>query len=123
MLAVFITLTPGRQNEFIDCQKDNIRIAVLPILDVKTKWNSTMEFLERACQLQEFTHVWLQNPKYSNFQPLIRTNHKGTIVQYVMEVVWLFQYWTLGMSIWHTVTLHHVITVYNHMFDRMDVVM
>jgi len=24
------------------------------------------------------------------------------------------------MSKWHTVTLHHVITVYNDMFDHMD---
>jgi hypothetical protein len=27
------------------------------------------------------------------------------------------------MSKWHTVTLHHVITVYNDMFDQMDGVM
>jgi len=27
------------------------------------------------------------------------------------------------MSKWHTVTLHHVITVYNDMFDHMDGVM
>jgi len=27
------------------------------------------------------------------------------------------------MSKWHTVTLHHIITVYNDMFDHMDGVM
>jgi len=30
---------------------------------------------------------------------------------------------TLWMSKWHTLTLHHVITVYNDMFDHMDGVM
>ena len=40
-----------------------------------------------------------------------------------MEVVRPFRYWTLWMSKRHTVTLHHVITVYNDMFDHMDGVM
>jgi hypothetical protein len=37
-----------------------------------------------------------------------------------MEVLRPFQNWTLQMSKQHTVTLHHVITVYNEMFDHMD---
>jgi hypothetical protein len=48
MLAVLITLTPGRRNEFIDCQNGKVGIAVLPIMDVKTRWNSTLELLEHA---------------------------------------------------------------------------
>jgi hypothetical protein len=47
-LAVLIMLTLGRQNEFIDCQKANIPIAVLPIKDVKTRWNVALELLEGA---------------------------------------------------------------------------
>jgi len=38
-----------------------VRIAVLPILDVKTLWNWTLELLERAYRLHEFTREWLQN--------------------------------------------------------------
>jgi len=51
MLAVLIMLTPGRQNKFIDCQKAKIRIVVLPIMDLKTRWKSTSELLERAYHL------------------------------------------------------------------------
>ena len=40
-----------------------------------------------------------------------------------MEVLRSFRYWTLWRSKRHTVTLHHVITVYNDMFDHMDGVM
>jgi len=40
-----------------------------------------------------------------------------------MEVLGQFRYWTLWMSNRHTVTLHHVITVDNDMFDHMDGVM
>jgi len=37
-----------------------------------------------------------------------------------MEVLRPFQYWTLWISKRFTVTLHHVIAVYNDMFDHMD---
>jgi len=36
-----------------------------------------------------------------------------------MEVLRPFWYWTLWMSKRQTVTLHHIITVYNDMFDHM----
>jgi len=123
MLAVLITPTPGRRNDFIDCQKAKVRIAVLPVMDVKTCWNSTLELLEHTYQSREFTREWLQNPKYSEYRPLFTTQDEWTIVKYVMEVLRPFRYWTLGMSKRHTVTLHHVITVYNDMFDHMDGVM
>jgi len=123
MLAVLIALTPGRRNEFIDCQKAKVRSAVLPIMDVKTRWNSTLELLERAYRLLEFTRKWLQNPKYAEYRPLFTTQDDCTIVKYAMEVLRPFRYWTLSMSKRHTVTLHHVLTVYNDMFDHMDGVM
>jgi len=123
MLAVLIMLTPGRQNEFIDCQKAKVQIAVLPIMDMKTHWNSRLELLEPAYRLCEFTREWLKNPKYCDYRPLFTTQDEWIIVKYVMEVLRPFRYWTLLMSKLHTVTLHHVITVYNDMFDHMDGVM
>jgi len=123
MLAVLITLTPGRRNEFIDCQKAKVRIAVLPIMDVKTHWNSTLELLEHAYRLREFTPKWLLNPIYAEYWPLFTTQDEWTIVKYVMELLRPFRYWTLWMLKRHTLTLHYVITVYNEMFHRMDGVM
>jgi len=123
MLAVLITLTPGDQNERIDCQKAKVRITVLPIMDVKTRWNSKLERLKHAYQLPEFTWEQLKNPKYSDFWPLFTTQDEWTIVKHVMEVLRPFRYWTLWMSKRHTVTPHHVITVYNDTFDYMDRVM
>jgi hypothetical protein len=73
MCAGLITLTPGRRNEFVDSQKAKVHIAVLPIMDVKIHWNSILELLKQACQLQEFTHQWLQTPTYTEYQPLFTT--------------------------------------------------
>jgi len=120
MLAVLITLTPGHGNEFIHCQKAKVQIAVLPIMDVMTRWNSTQELLGRAYRLREFTKEWLKNPKYSDYRPLFTTQDEWTIVKYVMEVLQPFRYWTLWLSKRHTFTLDHVITVCNAMFDHMD---
>jgi len=36
MLGVLIMLTPGHRNEFIECQKAIVRIAVLCIMDLNT---------------------------------------------------------------------------------------
>jgi hypothetical protein len=123
MLAVLITLTPGSRNEFIDCHQAKVRIALLPIMDVKTRRNSTLELLKRPYRLREFTQEWLKNPKYTDYRPLFTTQDEWTIVKYVMEVLRPFRYWTLWMSKRHTITLHHIITFYNDMFDHMDGVM
>ena len=120
MVAVLITLTPGRRNEVVDCQTAKVRLAVLPIMDVKTLWNSTLELLERAYRLWEFSCEWLQNPKYAESRPLFTTQDECTIVKYVMEVLRPFRYWTLWMSTRDTVTLHQVMRVYNDMFDHID---
>jgi len=116
-------LTPGRRNEFIDCQKAKVRIAVLLIMDVKTRWNSTLEMLECTYRLRKFTREWLNNQKYYDYRPLFTAQDEWTVVKYVMVVSRAFRYWTVWMSKWYTVTLHHVITVYNDMFDLMDGVM
>jgi len=123
MLTELIMLIPGRRNELIDIQKANVRSAVLPIMDVRTRWIFTLELLEHTNRLQEFTRKCLQNPKYSEYQPLFTTQDEWTIVKYVIDVLRPFRYWTLWMSTRHTVTLHHVITAYNDMFDPMDGVM
>jgi len=92
MLAALIMLTPVRRNEFIDCQQAKVRIAVLPIMDVKARWNSTLELLERAYILREFTREWFQNAKYTEYRPQFTTQDEWTIVKYVMEGLRPFRY-------------------------------
>jgi len=123
MLAVLITLTPGRRDECIHCHKGKERIALLPIMDVKTPCDWTLELLEQVHLLQRFTSTWLNNSKYSDYGPLFTTHDSWTILKYAMEVLSQFQYWMLWMSKRHTVTLHHVISVCLEMFDHMYGVM
>jgi len=65
----------------------------------------------------------LKIPIFSYYQPLFIIQDTWTIVKYVMEVLTLFWDWTLWMLTRHTVTLHHIITVYNDIFDHMAATM
>jgi hypothetical protein len=118
-----ITLTPGHRNDFIDGKNAKVLIVVLRIMDVKTRCNTTLELFNHAYRVREFTCECLQNPKFTEYRQLFTTQDNWTIEKYVMKVLRPFRYWTLWMSKKHTVTLHHVITVYNDMFDHMDGVM
>jgi hypothetical protein len=92
-------------------------------MEVKTHWNSRLELHERAYRLREFTWESVENVTYSEYRPLFTTQDEWTFVKYVTEVLRPFWYWTLWMLKRHTVTLHHVITVDNDMFDHMHRVM
>jgi hypothetical protein len=83
-------------------------------------WNSTLELFELVYRLRGFKREWRKNPKYNDFLPLFTAQDEWTVVKYVMEVLRAFQYWTQWMSKQHSVTLPHVITLYNDMFDHMD---
>jgi len=61
-----------------------------------------------------------EESKSCEYCSLYTTGDEWTIIKYVMEVLRPFWYWTLWMLKRHTVTLHHVITVYDDMFDHID---
>ena len=116
-------LTPGHQHEFIEYQKAKVQIALIPIIDVKTQWNSIRELLKRAYWFKQFTRKWLKVPKYNDCRPQFTPQDEWIIIKYVLHGIRPFRYWTLCMPKAHTVTLHHSITVYSDMYGHMDGVM
>jgi len=123
MLTVVIMLTPGQRNEFIHWHQAKVDIAVQPFMEMKTYRNSTGELFNCTNRLREMTDEWLNIPKYRDYGALFTTEDKWMIVNYVMVVLRQFWYWSLWMLKRHTVTLHRIIIVNNHMFDHMDSVM
>jgi hypothetical protein len=79
-------LAPGCRKKFIDCEEAEVHIVVHPIIDVETRWNSTLALLEHAYLLQEFTCESLQNPHCIEYWPCFTTQDEWTIIEYVMEV-------------------------------------
>jgi hypothetical protein len=91
MLLVLLIVTPGHREEFIDCQKANVRIAVHPIILVKTLWNSTLQLLKRIYCSRVFTREWHPIQKYIDYWLRFTTQDEWTIVKYVMDVLMPFR--------------------------------
>ena len=113
--------SPKRRDDYLETQRGKEHIAVTLILDVKTRWNSTLAMLERAYRLKSYTYCWLNG--YPQYQSLFTTEDEWKAVEYVLQVLLPFRYWTLWMSKRRTITLHRVISIYNDMFDHMDSVL
>lgn len=94
------------------------RYAVLPVNDVKTRWNSTVVMIQRAYRLRSYITQWvLSEPQY---WPLMITPDEWAMLEYIMTVLEPFQYWTLYMSRRRTVTLHLLVRLYNDMFEHLE---
>jgi len=73
-------LKPRHWNEFIDCHNAKVRNPVLPIVEVQTWWNLTLELLEQAHRWWDVTRKWVQNRKYSDYWPHFTTQDEWTMV-------------------------------------------
>src|SRR5437588_8939239 len=74
--------------------------------------------LERAYRLKTYTYRWLI--QYPQYKSLFTIEEEWKAVEYVLQVLLPFRYWTLWMSKWRTITLHRVISIYNDIFDHME---
>ena len=119
-MAILVNSSPKHCDSYLALQKGRELIVVTLILDVKTHWNSTLATLERAYWLRPYMCQRLLNDEFLGFWPLYTTEDEWQAVEYVLEVLTPFRYWTLWMSKRHTITLHRVISIYNEMFDHLE---
>src|ERR1700709_341837 len=95
-MAVVVNSSPKRRDEFLETQRGKELIAVTLILDVKTRWNSTLAMLERAYRLRPYIRCWLrQYPQFTSLYTSCDSRHPVLGV-HVCEAG--FRYWTLWMS-------------------------
>jgi len=92
-------------------------------MELKALANSIQELLEWAYRLREFTPEVLPNPKYRYYWPHFVSQNHGTLVMFIIEIsrpFWCLSLWILKRL---TVTMHHVIAVYNNIFNSIDGIM
>ena len=117
-MSIATGASPQRRQHFIQIQNDRVKIPTTLLYDVKTRWNSTLNMLERSVRLREFTKDWLQT--YSEFVPLWSTPEEWKQVEYILEVLQPIRFWTLWMSKTRGVTIHRVFQVYQDIFDHLE---
>jgi len=115
-MSIAVGASPQWHQHFIEIQNDRVNISTTLLYNVKTRWNSTLNMLERCVRLQEFTKDWLQT--YAKFRPLWSTPDEWRQIEYILEVLQPIRFWTLWMSKTRGVTIHRVFQVYQDIFDH-----
>jgi len=117
-MSITVGASPQRRQHFIEIQNNRVKIPTTLLYDVTTRWNSTLNMMERSVRLREFTKDWLQT--YAEFTPLRSPQDEGRQIEYILELLQLVRFWTLWMSKTRGVTIHWVFQVYQDIFDHFE---
>ncbi|KAG0153117.1 hypothetical protein PDIDSM_2076 [Penicillium digitatum] len=102
-LAIYVNASPQRRETFYNLQTTNIKI--VPIQDVKTRWNSTFLMLRRAKRLQY------------DCEEMLLSEQEWRQIDYLLCITEPFFDYTTQLSKTRDVTAHYVFKIYNKLFD------
>ena len=117
-MSIAVASSPQRREHYLNLQKGHVEHPVTLIYDVKTRWNSTLNMLERALRMKDFTREWIR--EYECYMPLWSTPGEWKQVEYILEVLEPIRLCTLWMSRTRAPTIHKVFVVYDCIFDHLD---
>ncbi|KAG0153440.1 hypothetical protein PDIDSM_5293 [Penicillium digitatum] len=112
-LAVFINASPQRREAFIALQPEP---ALIPIQDVRTRWNSTFLMLNRAKKLQPFYDQYCTDHQYLYFK---LDQEEWRQVEYLLLTKPFFDF-TMMLSKTKDITAHNIYSIYNKLFSHLD---
>ena len=120
-MAISINASPQRLEEFKKLQEDdpdNSKLPVGMIQDVKTRWNSTVLMLERACRLRKYIKAWVENnPKERTCYPSL---DEWKQINYVIIALNPFLNFTLLVSSSKSVTIDKAWQIYNTLLGHIE---
>jgi hypothetical protein len=114
-LAVFVNASPQRREAFLALQTKEPRL--IPIQDVRTRWNSTFLMLNRARQLQSIFDQYCTTHQYVQFK---LDQEEWRQVEYLLLITKPFFDFTNVLSKTRDVTVHHVFSIYNRLFTHLE---
>lgn len=90
---------------------------LLPVQDVRTRWNSTFLMLDRARKLQRVFDQYCTIHQYVQFK---LDQEEWRQVDYLLLITKPFFDLTNVLSKTQDVTVHHVFSIYNKLFSHLD---
>lgn len=116
-MAVFVSKSPQRREIFLGLLNQTKERKVVPLQDVKTRWNSTYLMLQRAKRLQS---VFNEFPSHSNCPELKLSQEECRQIEYLLCLTQPFFKFTTALSKTKDVTAHSIFIIYNRLFDHLD---
>lgn len=114
-LAVFVNASPQRREAFLALQTKQPKL--IPVQDVRTRWNSTFLMLNRARKLQPVFDKYCMTHSYTQFK---LDQAEWRQVEYLLFLTKPFFEFTNVLSKTRDVTVHHVFSIYNRLFNHLD---
>ncbi|KAG0157879.1 hypothetical protein PDIDSM_5391 [Penicillium digitatum] len=114
-LAIYVNASPQRRETFYNLQTTNIKI--VPIQDVKTRWNSTFLMLRRAKRLRAIFSLFCTE---YDCEEMLLSEQEWRQIDYLLCITEPFFDYTTQLSKTRDVTAHYVFKIYNKLFDHLE---
>lgn len=115
-LAIYINGSPQRRAEFLRLQSMEPS-QLVPIQDVRTRWNSTYLMLQRAKRLQPYFNKYCHIECLDNLK---LDSEEWRQVDYLLCLTRPFFLYTSTFSKTKDVTIHQVFKLYNELFKHLE---
>lgn len=107
--------SPQRRETFYNLQGEKSKL--MPLQDVKTRWNSTFLMLRRAKRLRSFFQPFCD--EYERPE-MVLEDEEWRQVDYLLFITQPFFDFTVELSKTRDVTTHHVFLIYNKLFEHLE---
>ncbi|OQE11891.1 hypothetical protein PENFLA_c070G01346 [Penicillium flavigenum] len=114
-LAIYINGSPQRREVFLSLQTKPPKL--VPIQDVRTRWNSTYLMLRRIKKLQRVIDKYCTEYNLRDYE-LDREEWRQ--IEYLLYITLPFYEFTTALCQTKDATVHGVFAIYNRLFDYLD---
>lgn len=114
-LAVYVNASHQRRETFYNLQTSSMKL--VPIQDVRTRWNSTFLMLRRAKRLHNIFTLFCAE---HGCEEMLLQDEEWRQVDYLLCITEPFFDYTTQLSKTRDVTAHYVFKIYNKLFEHLE---
>lgn len=114
-LAIYVNASPQRRDTFYNLQTTAVKL--VPIQDVRTRWNSTFLMLRRAKRLRPIFAPFCAE---YDCEEMLLYEEEWRQVDYLLCITEPFFDYTTQLSKTRDVTAHYVFKIYNKLFEHLE---
>ncbi|KAJ6064672.1 hypothetical protein N7444_000325 [Penicillium canescens] len=114
-LAIYVNASPQRRETFYNLQGETTKL--MPLQDVKTRWNSTFLMLRGAKRLRSLFQPFCDEYERPD---LVLDDEEWRQVDYLLFITQPFFDFTVELSKTRDATTHHVFLICNKLFEHLE---